>query len=394
MAATVALVKGAGSISLVLISLTFQAAIGIRTIGKLRGIERRQSVDIRLKVLFGTTLIAASISTIASLVASTMVWITGDYPVICMPIFMVTTYYFFISLLATLVLRLHITFSKSIFKMTRRKYSTFIFLFALLLVLAVMGIAAFGRHETSDLWFHIGMMSFGLFFVSFFIGSALAVIFFVGNLSKLAKARVDAMRRLHVADNEIALDEHQQRLSDLSARYMMLFFVAFLSTILFVQLSNALGAVGGHDEVAFAVATPDFCINLLCLYLQFGFARDDFHRCCGCLDRKCRAGVAKRARKVMHKHSVELQSRSGLQPVDSSSARTIQTGSGSPLSAFSPSATSNTMTPPPMTLNVEKSERTMECTVSGNGHVLSVESTMENTINLDSDVEAASETNP
>ena len=120
------------------------------------------------------------------------------------------------------------------------------------------------------------------------------------------------------------------------------------------------------------------------LYLQFGFARNDFNRWCGCLDRKCRARVAKRARKKMAQHSKTLRSRSGLEPVDSSSVQSRAPASKSthsPMSS-SPSAVSNTMTPPPMTLNADKGSDP-ESTMSGLGHTLTTESTRENTMNSD-----------
>ena len=87
-------------------------------------------------------------------------------------------------------------------------------------------------------------------------------------------------------------------------------------------------------------------LDLLCpsQYLQFGFARDDFNRSCGCLDRKCKSKVSKRTKKAIHKHSLELRSQmnshAGLEPVDSSS---VQNSISSPSSAMTGSGQTRTI---------------------------------------------------
>ena len=57
-------------------------------------------------------------------------------------------------------------------------------------------------------------------------------------------------------------EQHQQKLSDLSARYMLMYALSVTSSIVFMQIANTLGIMGGNDELAFAVAVPDFCINI------------------------------------------------------------------------------------------------------------------------------------
>ena len=148
---------------------------------------------------------------------------------------------------------------------------------------------------------------------------------------------MEAIRRSSLTAKEVKLDEKQQKLSDLSARYMLMFAVSMGSTLLFMILSNAVGAgidSPATDAWAYALIVPDFVVNLLCLYLQYGFARDDFNRCCGFLDRRCKKSVAKKTKKTIEKHSQELMSgmeiQSGMHAVDSSSMQSpTSTTSGS-----------------------------------------------------------------
>ena len=209
MADTTAIAKGAVSILIEVLALTFQVSIAVLTTRKMRKMDRKHKVDIKLKLLFGSTVFAAFCTTILCLVASTTIMIHGDYPHIVVKIFFVTTFYFFISLLATLVLRLYITFQKSIFKMSKRKYSDFVVIFVILFISSVIATVLFDGDEStrSDLMMTLGIACFGTFWILFFIGSFLAVKYFVGNLNKLARARVDAMSAAGIDKDEIALDE-------------------------------------------------------------------------------------------------------------------------------------------------------------------------------------------
>merc|ERR1711879_470777 len=98
---------------------------------------------------------------------------------------------------------------------------------------------------------------------------------------------------------DIELDKKQQKLSNLSSKYMMLFGIATSSTILSQILSFC---------VEFTLRRNfwilDYTVNLLCIYLQFSFAKDDYRKCCGFCDGKCRDYVSDRNREKILSHSV------------------------------------------------------------------------------------------
>merc|ERR1719249_498620 len=89
------------------------------------------------------------------------------------------------------------------------------------------------NHSTQLYWYCVFAI-----FVPYFSGCALAGYFFVSNLSKLIKARVTASKEVNTA-KDVELDQHQQKLSDLSAKYMLLFLSSILSTMLIMFLSFA-----------------------------------------------------------------------------------------------------------------------------------------------------------
>ena len=109
-------------------------------------------------------------------------------------------------------------------------------------------------------------------FILYAIGSTLAVHFFVSNLSKMVSTM-----------NGIASDVEQQKLSNLSTKYMLLFAFAIISTILLTVWSLCVNL-----EVRPGVIAFDMCINLWCIYLQFAFAEKQYNRYCGWFHKQCR----------------------------------------------------------------------------------------------------------
>lgn len=192
---------------------------------------------------------------------------------------------FHLSLLSTLVLRLHKTFSKSTYEMSKVVYWGFIamFLVEIALIIAVMLTG----------YVVIGLAFYGLYI----IGSILAVTFFVRSLSQLARCRAMTLRESVVTPDDIHLDSAQQKLVNLAAKYVLLFILAILSTI------SALIIYIMVPDLVSAVAALDFCVNLLCLHLQFHFATKQYHSLCGFLDKQCNKAVTGRTKKAIAKDS-------------------------------------------------------------------------------------------
>merc|ERR1719499_2159816 len=76
-------------------------------------------------------------------------------------------------------------------------------------------------------------------FVLFVIGCILAVYFFVSNLSKLIQSQVTpaSTSKMVRTSDDIKLDDQQQKLSNLSSKYTMLFGFAIMSTILLILVT-------------------------------------------------------------------------------------------------------------------------------------------------------------
>lgn len=176
---------------------------------------------------------------------------------------------FLATLLATLVLRLHVTFGETVYKMTantaRLFVAIFTILFALTLVWLIAVILIFNDHE--NIGSILGFFAICSWLIVYVFGSFLAVRFFVNNLNKLAMSRVSMISSVTPSADAIQLNEQQQKLLNLSAKYILLYVFAILSTILdFVMVLFVSIEMNG---LLFCI---DNCINLFCLYLQFAFA--------------------------------------------------------------------------------------------------------------------------
>lgn len=253
-----------------------------------------------LKSLFLISVLSAWSGTMADLIGNIIMLQSGAYPNACTQIYAQSTGFFFVAMLATLVLRLYMTFQHSIYRMSKTLTYIFITIFALSFVLSVVGAILLVLYPDSPEKIAYGT---GIpFFLMFFIGTALAVTFFVRNLAKLAKTRADSASMRNVVDikeDDIKLNEQQQRLSDLCARYILLYFMATFSTNLcYFVLALTINVDSQFRNVFYSV---DYCVNLICLYLQFGFAQAHYHQCCGCLDRPCKRFLSRRAKKSILK---------------------------------------------------------------------------------------------
>ena len=220
---------------------------------------------------------------------------------------------FYLILLATLVFRLHITFKESTFEMTTRSIYLFSILLIVCLISSISGIIAFQTHysdskepmkiddwkPTRNGWILLSLLYWPLYFV----GSAAAVWCFVGNLSKLAKLRINSPRAVTVKADNVSLDSTQQRMVNISAKYILLFLLAVLST-----LSTYIGNMFLYQNPKLCplismIWTLDCCLNFICLYLQFSFATEHYHTFCGCLDNICRKIISKRTKTAIHRIS-------------------------------------------------------------------------------------------
>ena len=215
---------------------------------------------------------------------------------------------FYLILLATLVLRLHITFKDSTFRMSTRTSYLFWSLSIICSIAAIAGIVGAqlqysDSKQTVKIGIYLAIIWTLLYLPLYFIGSITAVWYFVGNLSKLAKLRATSQRDVTVKEDEISLDTTQQRMVNVSAKYILLFLVAILSTLITVIATPFFNQYPALAVITRMIWTFDFCLNFICLYLQFSFATKHYHTFCGCLDNICRKIVSKRTKRAIHRES-------------------------------------------------------------------------------------------
>lgn len=213
------------------------------------------------------------------------------------------SHFFFVwCLLATFVMRLHFTFKSTLYEMNRRTVHMFT------AVLIVEGILLFIivcifllPIPFNELLYTYSLLSFITVYV---IVSIVAVLLFLSKLSQLTQLQNTSQRDLSVKIDDIKLSAQQQRTLDLSAKYLLLFAVAIVTTIVCWAVTYFMLFLMDFGMVL--LGCVDHCINLLCLYLQFAPAKDHYRMCCGRPHSLCKRMVSTKARKSIHRNSLTL----------------------------------------------------------------------------------------
>lgn len=221
-------------------------------------------------------------------------------------IYDVTILLFYWSRLLTFIVRLYVTFKTSEYRMSNKTIIMFTLIMILNPLVGYLAYVAGTIYGNVEFLVPIILCLLTSWFLLYIIGSGLAVHIFISNLSKLAMARLESTRQIPSPSN-IRLSEQQQKLSNLSAKYTMLFMPAIISTILFVLLNSTLRYAFG--TALFMILLPvDLCLNLWCSYLQFSFANHHYIRCCRRCDEYCRNYTLKRTRKLIYNHFISKSS--------------------------------------------------------------------------------------
>ena len=245
----------------------------------------------KIQRMFFISILLACASTVGGILENAIYWMERDsqsglsYQISYCTQWMANTC-FFLSLLFTLVLRLHITFGGSTFKMSQKTQVTFGIIFILLIISAIsMDVAwALAFNDYGQIALPLGGLAFVLFVLLYTLGSFFAVMFFVNNLSKLAKKQSSGSQRNG--------NDEAETLLNLAAKYVSLYCIAISSSILAVVLMISLSWEMGGLFFSF-----DGVVNCLCLVMQFAFANKLYLRWCSCPDTCCRALIAKRTKR-------------------------------------------------------------------------------------------------
>jgi len=226
--------------------------------------------------------------------------------------------FFFWFLLLTLILRLHISFQSSKYAMSRRLIVTF----SMAMVLLALGAIVFSVCWTfMSIDLNLSYILYSSLFILYAIVCVLAVHFFVSNLSKLTKASVTSARfsTLNVGTiRDVSLTPRQQSISNVSAKYTMLFGVAIITSMVMSVMALTVNYESGLRSV-FHVA--DLCINLWCIYFQFPFAKSHYRVCCGWCDEHVRNCRTRKSKVLVHQRSIDIH-RASIQIQKSQSTNT------------------------------------------------------------------------
>ena len=113
--------------------------------------------------------------------------------------------------------------------MTKITVYVFAIIFVFCLVSIVLTVFGYSSFKTSSSHLTLFLCSWLSGLCVCIVSCALGVRLFVVNLSMVAKMQTDSHRDLSLKAGDISLNEKQQRLLHLSAKYILLFFVGIFS---------------------------------------------------------------------------------------------------------------------------------------------------------------------
>jgi len=202
---------------------------------------------------------------------------------------------------ANLILRLFVAFRDSVYKMTTREKVGYLTVFVFLSINALATstcqlLILLGQRPTPSIWIQFAL---GILFMAVFSISALcAVCSFSRKLLILSKAQTMKQTKAFREEEPIALNKKQEKLVNLSSKYVSLFLVASLSS--FVTLFSGVYETSTNLRISIFLVPIDCAINLICIYLQYAFAGHQYNRYCSKFDWSCKKVITARWVQAIH----------------------------------------------------------------------------------------------
>ena len=113
------------------------------------------------------------------------------------------------------------------------------------------------------------------------------VYLFSMNLLDVANLSEDVAVAENIGIEDIKLNNTQIKLIDAIARYVTLFTIATLTSVITLMVLSANKwwpqNTSVHGQVWMIIASVDTVLNLICLYLQYNFNIKYYRKCCSCL---------------------------------------------------------------------------------------------------------------
>jgi len=197
--------------------------------------------------------------------------------------------FLFLCMWANLVLRLMVAFQGSIYKMNKKQKKGYLIVFIYLVLNAFATsscqlVMLVGLGLTPSIWFQFAL---GIaFMVVFAVSASVAMCTFLKNVFLLGKSRTVKQIKPFNEEEPIGLNQMQDKLMDLSAKYVSLFLLASSSSI--ISMFSGFYESASDLRISLFLVPIDCSVNLLCIYLQYAFAEIHYNKYCGKLDWYCK----------------------------------------------------------------------------------------------------------
>ena len=217
------------------------------------------------------------------------------------------SFYFILilTILATLLFRLYMTFQGSMFQLSKCQKWSFIIMFSLCIISAstsVIMMYVAGRYYQNIAFFvaespmlSIYSVIFGLCYV---ITSFYGMAVFCHKMYGITRSQSISLRNVTNVNN-VNINSRQYTLLKAASKYVSLLTLAIFTTlagfIAFGVFISRWHWMMQRDDGELhemyelwrirmnqMVLPLDCAMNMICLYLQFSFAKDDYEKCCGC----------------------------------------------------------------------------------------------------------------
>ena len=199
--------------------------------------------------------------------------------------------------LAILLIRVHFTFKESIFKLSKCEKYSFIILYSMTILSVLFVLSVQRGMDPVDLY---GMqrilytISAYCLIIFFSITTIYGIFIFVLKMYKLTRLR---------RGESTKLTQQQMKLLNIAAKYISLLGLAIFTTwitfILILMYAHTLPWNIAEIQLFLAQFAIECAVNVICLYLQYPFAKKYYYKYCECFGRFWRNILVKKVERAI-----------------------------------------------------------------------------------------------
>ena len=220
--------------------------------------------------------------------------------------------------LAMVLVRVYTIFKDSIYRTTKFQNYCFVILYIVTMVITYLGLMPMivGIDDIDE---SLNPEKFDKYYDFLtIIGTVLYLITYIYGMYVFAKCMVKLTTMTTISSNEsrssqrsINLNECQNKRKEellyTSAKYVSLLSIAIITSFLTTGIYWYLYSIVNDSlswsimgaEILILVASVDCVVNIICLYLQYSFAKKYYDRYCGCMSRLCKGFIVINLEKSM-----------------------------------------------------------------------------------------------